>query len=300
MINRKDKMEHFDPPSSTRMALGRTLPSTTDHSRQMKTKPKAVRFSEIDNVYVAVPRVPDEVAEDLYIQRSEIAQSNKRILAEVRKLQHQKCYVHLNRIHCCSVSERIDRLVQLHRDAAPSRGLERLISSEHGRWRMNTRRKLIQDVLSEQQSLASLGVVTPDDKESTLASVAEENSHSARVMARVLALADQRVVHVELDKDDVKDNSENINSCIAPDPVNGVDQLPATGSSSYGASFKHVSFCDVHTSQKKIFKLVRQLKGRTFRVKLTRRHSPTSVIEQLSDAIQDLSTSDETSEHIVP
>ena len=225
---------------------------------------KAIRFAEV-TTSVVYRKVGEK--EELYIQNHEHLQSYRKTFAEM-KVFESTCGLHLEGIYDCSVQERIDRLVDLHRVASPVRGLERIICSEHGMIRTMMRKRAIHEVLCKQKVLLDKGVKSSSQRADALASIAQGSSHCARVFARVVGMADQRIVREELD------------SYREP------EQLKEDASSektSHNRMFRR-SFSG--TSSKKLSKMMKRIGGGSFRNKPNRRSSPTSAIEEFSHAMQ--------------
>jgi len=180
--------------SSSRLPPTANTRATPDRLTRYDTK-KSVRFDDAPPLVHLVPSTSqgrkatakdEKYKNDLLVLLKQADLCKAEGAAEV-----------LDDIHVLKVPERIKRILQLHknRNTAEARGLEIHLSSRYNKRCAQQQLQCINVVLNDQQDQRETqGRVS----ESWIAEVAMKHSHSARVMARVLALADEQYVkHLE-------------------------------------------------------------------------------------------------------
>lgn len=229
-----------------------------------KCSKKSVRFAEEINVlHECREGHEDDDYNLMYTARSEYLEACKNLDQETKEIASQNIGIHLQNIYGGSFEEQINRLVALHIDAESARGLERYINDHFRDDRNNMRRRHTRAVLNQQQThlKANLGY---DQRSSVLASVGEEHSFTARLFARAVASADEKVA-----RDDFKPTS-------------------AQQSLSLGSHSQR------RTTRGKLADMVKNIgKSKSRRTKQSRRSSPTSSGEEFFESFDLLARAQE-------
>lgn len=211
------------------------VPSTEFHSDQSFAAEAESEVSVIDAKYVRFSDDPPVVhtlrkcrrnqRSQLYITAMEQARIGASIRQEARKDLQYICMPMLEDIHKIPIPERIERIVQLHMhpEAEASRGLEKelcpalWVKLKHQRKEVTKTVLSCQDAIREQNKLSAADMntkssvfLTPKQQEKAIASVTSEKTHSARCMARVLALADQQYVRDKMPIQEVEEEAKRI------------------------------------------------------------------------------------------
>lgn len=198
--------------SCLKRSLSSTMPSpSSTNTTTKKSNNKSVRFGGVET---RVRRFPCSTnASDLYLTRREISIQRREAKQQTRQYHYAGCQERLaldDVHHASSIPERIFSIVHLQHTAPGVRGLEKDVSWRYGERVASHKRRTTRAVLDQQQhQQGKPNCHALATKQLAAASVTK--SHSDRVMARVLALADQKCV-----RQDLKQEQEETQTAACP------------------------------------------------------------------------------------
>lgn len=160
---------------------------------------KRVRFeAEVRTI----PCVRESRDKRQWMSKTQLLRISKQLHADAKDYRNKESTTKLSEIFDLGVRERIEYLVELNQKNDSLRGIERHVNRSHRQNIILFRIGNTEAVLEAQRIAREGGMANTDDMRDMIATASTETSHNAKVYARLLALADRRVVNKFSQEDD--------------------------------------------------------------------------------------------------